>query len=194
MTPPCLALRPSAGRYPVLDSAPLLAQARERVRRQNGGAVGRPREELITPALVLDIDAAQRNIDGWRAGCGRWVPPPSARTTRRTRPRPRVAPGPGGRGRAVDGDGVGGGRAGGRRPGRPVRGQHRVTPGQDRRAGPAGRRSPDPGRGGRGAERRRPVHGGHGGRLRSGSWSRWTPGWTGAAPTPRSRPWPWPGG
>jgi len=42
----------------VLDSAPILAQARERVRRQNGGAVGRPREELITPALVLDIDAA----------------------------------------------------------------------------------------------------------------------------------------
>jgi D-serine deaminase-like pyridoxal phosphate-dependent protein len=52
----------------VLDSAPLLAQARERVRRQNGGAVGRPREELITPALVLDIDAAQRNIDRMASG------------------------------------------------------------------------------------------------------------------------------
>src|SRR5213078_5203101 len=47
----------------MLDSAPILAKARERVRQQNGGAVGRSREELITPALVLDIDAAQRNID-----------------------------------------------------------------------------------------------------------------------------------
>ena len=47
----------------MLDSAPILAEARERVRQQNGGAVGRSREELITPALVLDIDAAQRNID-----------------------------------------------------------------------------------------------------------------------------------
>jgi D-serine deaminase-like pyridoxal phosphate-dependent protein len=28
-----------------------------------GGAIGRPRLELTTPALVLDIDAAQRNID-----------------------------------------------------------------------------------------------------------------------------------
>ncbi|HEX7269572.1 MAG TPA: alanine racemase, partial [Streptosporangiaceae bacterium] len=45
------------------DSAPILAKARERVRQQNGGAVGRSREELITPALVLDVDAAQRNID-----------------------------------------------------------------------------------------------------------------------------------
>jgi D-serine deaminase-like pyridoxal phosphate-dependent protein len=52
----------------VLDSAPILAQARERVRRQNGGAVGRSREELITPALVLDIDAAQRNIDRMASG------------------------------------------------------------------------------------------------------------------------------
>ncbi|HXZ72220.1 MAG TPA: alanine racemase [Streptosporangiaceae bacterium] len=50
------------------DSAPILAAARERVRQQNGGAVGRPREELITPALVLDIDAAQRNIDRMASG------------------------------------------------------------------------------------------------------------------------------
>ena len=47
----------------MLDSAPILAQARERVRRQNGGAIGRSRAALITPALVLEIDAAQRNID-----------------------------------------------------------------------------------------------------------------------------------
>ena len=47
----------------MLDDSPLLAGAREQVRRQYGAAVGRPREDLITPALVLDIDAAQRNID-----------------------------------------------------------------------------------------------------------------------------------
>jgi D-serine deaminase-like pyridoxal phosphate-dependent protein len=47
----------------MLNSAPVLHEARERVRREYGDAVGRPREELITPALVLDIDAAQRNID-----------------------------------------------------------------------------------------------------------------------------------
>jgi D-serine deaminase-like pyridoxal phosphate-dependent protein len=52
----------------MLDSAPVLAAARERVRQQNGGAVSRPREELITPALVLDIDAAQRNIDRMASG------------------------------------------------------------------------------------------------------------------------------
>jgi D-serine deaminase-like pyridoxal phosphate-dependent protein len=41
----------------------LLAECRDRVMRQYGQAVGRRREELVTPALVLDIDAAQRNID-----------------------------------------------------------------------------------------------------------------------------------
>jgi D-serine deaminase-like pyridoxal phosphate-dependent protein len=35
----------------------------ERVRAMYGNAVGRRRDELVTPALVLDIDAAQRNID-----------------------------------------------------------------------------------------------------------------------------------
>jgi len=47
----------------MLDYAPILQAAHERVRQQYGDAVGRPRDELITPALVLDIDAAQRNID-----------------------------------------------------------------------------------------------------------------------------------
>src|SRR6266571_135063 len=45
------------------DSAPVLQEAYDRVRHQYGGAIGRRRDELITPALVLDIDAAQRNID-----------------------------------------------------------------------------------------------------------------------------------
>ena len=45
------------------DTSPLVAESRQRVRRQYGHAVGRRREELVTPALVLDVDAAQRNID-----------------------------------------------------------------------------------------------------------------------------------
>lgn len=40
-----------------------LDEAREHVLRQYGGDIGRRRGELITPALVLDVDAAQRNID-----------------------------------------------------------------------------------------------------------------------------------
>ena len=47
----------------MLDTSPLLAEHRDRVRREYGHAVGRRRDELVTPALVLDIDAAQRNID-----------------------------------------------------------------------------------------------------------------------------------
>src|ERR1700757_5377434 len=47
----------------MLDTSPLLAESRDRVRREYGQAVGRRRDELVTPALVLDIDAAQRNID-----------------------------------------------------------------------------------------------------------------------------------
>ncbi len=42
---------------------PVLSDAYERVRHEYGAAIGRRRDELITPALVLDIEAAQRNID-----------------------------------------------------------------------------------------------------------------------------------
>ena len=45
------------------EFASLLQEARKRVRRQYGHAIGRRREESVTPALVLDIDVAQRNID-----------------------------------------------------------------------------------------------------------------------------------
>ena len=45
------------------DSAQVLKDAYELVRQQYGDAVGLRRDELITPALVLDVDAAQRNID-----------------------------------------------------------------------------------------------------------------------------------
>lgn len=47
----------------MLGTAPLLQDSRDRVMRQYGAAIGRRRDELVTPALVLDVDAAQRNID-----------------------------------------------------------------------------------------------------------------------------------
>jgi D-serine deaminase-like pyridoxal phosphate-dependent protein len=45
------------------DAAAVLQEAYDRVRRQYGDAIGQHRAELVTPALVLDIEAAQRNID-----------------------------------------------------------------------------------------------------------------------------------
>jgi len=45
------------------EEARILPEAYERARHEYGEAIGRRRDELITPALVLDIDAAQRNID-----------------------------------------------------------------------------------------------------------------------------------
>ena len=47
----------------MLDTAPLLQESRDRVMRQYGQDVGKRRDELVTPALVLDADAAHRNID-----------------------------------------------------------------------------------------------------------------------------------
>jgi D-serine deaminase-like pyridoxal phosphate-dependent protein len=47
----------------MLDRLSLLAETRDRVQREYADAIGRRRDELVTPALVLDIDAAQRNID-----------------------------------------------------------------------------------------------------------------------------------
>jgi D-serine deaminase-like pyridoxal phosphate-dependent protein len=47
----------------VPDPARLLRDAYDQVRRDYGAAIGQAREDLITPALVLDVDAAQRNID-----------------------------------------------------------------------------------------------------------------------------------
>src|SRR5271154_5116837 len=45
------------------DTARILQEAYDNVRHEYGTAIGQRRDELITPALVLDIDAAQRNID-----------------------------------------------------------------------------------------------------------------------------------
>jgi len=50
------------------DSARIVAEAYERARHEYGEAIGRRRDELITPALVLDVDAAQRNIDRMAGG------------------------------------------------------------------------------------------------------------------------------
>jgi D-serine deaminase-like pyridoxal phosphate-dependent protein len=47
----------------MLETAPLLLDSRDRLMHQYGAAIGRRRDELVTPALVLDVDAAQRNID-----------------------------------------------------------------------------------------------------------------------------------
>ncbi len=46
----------------ILDSPPVLAETYDRMRREYGGAIGRHRSELTTPALVLDLPAAKRNI------------------------------------------------------------------------------------------------------------------------------------
>ena len=45
------------------DPARILREAYDNVRHEYSTAIGQRRDELITPALVLDIDAAQRNID-----------------------------------------------------------------------------------------------------------------------------------
>ena len=41
----------------------LIEETTARVRREYGGAIGHHRSELVTPALVLDLPAAKRNID-----------------------------------------------------------------------------------------------------------------------------------
>src|SRR5580704_704225 len=50
-------------RYAMPDPARILREAYDNVRHEYGTAIGQRRDELITPALVLDIDAAQRNVD-----------------------------------------------------------------------------------------------------------------------------------
>src|SRR5512143_46400 len=40
----------------------VLRETTERVRRDYGGAIGRHRTEVVTPALILDLPAAKRNI------------------------------------------------------------------------------------------------------------------------------------
>jgi D-serine deaminase-like pyridoxal phosphate-dependent protein len=46
----------------ISQAADVVAAANERVRRSYGSAVGRHRSEVVTPALILDLPAARRNI------------------------------------------------------------------------------------------------------------------------------------
>src|SRR6202043_114969 len=50
-------------RSPVTDPAQILRESYDQVRQDYGAAIGQRRADLVTPALVLDLDAAQRNID-----------------------------------------------------------------------------------------------------------------------------------
>jgi D-serine deaminase-like pyridoxal phosphate-dependent protein len=47
----------------VLDVHDVLRETRDRVRRAYGGAIGKRREEVVTPALILDLAAARRNVE-----------------------------------------------------------------------------------------------------------------------------------
>jgi D-serine deaminase-like pyridoxal phosphate-dependent protein len=58
----------------MLNLAPQLRSAHDHVFRQYKDDIGKRREELITPALVLDIDAAQRNIDHMAAALNQMGP------------------------------------------------------------------------------------------------------------------------
>jgi D-serine deaminase-like pyridoxal phosphate-dependent protein len=44
-------------------AAGMLAEVYDRVRRAYGGAIGRHRRDVVTPALLLDLPAARRNIE-----------------------------------------------------------------------------------------------------------------------------------
>lgn len=45
----------------------LVQEARDRVHEAYGGAIGRHRSEVVTPALILDLPAARRNIEAMAA-------------------------------------------------------------------------------------------------------------------------------
>jgi D-serine deaminase-like pyridoxal phosphate-dependent protein len=49
-------------RVDISEAADVIADVHERVRRSYGGALGRHRSEVVTPALLLDLPAARRNI------------------------------------------------------------------------------------------------------------------------------------
>jgi D-serine deaminase-like pyridoxal phosphate-dependent protein len=52
----------------VQEPAPLIAEAHDRVRDQYRAAIGRPREELTTPALLLDLGTLRANLDLMASG------------------------------------------------------------------------------------------------------------------------------
>ena len=53
-----------------IEPKAMLAEGYERVRREYGAAIGRPQADLVTPALVLDLPAAKRNIARMSARIG----------------------------------------------------------------------------------------------------------------------------
>lgn len=46
-----------------VDTADVVQETEDRVRSAYGGAIGRPTNEVVTPALILDLPAARRNIE-----------------------------------------------------------------------------------------------------------------------------------
>ncbi len=46
----------------LVDVADIMKEARARVQRVYGAAIGKPRDDVVTPALMLDLPAARRNI------------------------------------------------------------------------------------------------------------------------------------
>ncbi len=46
----------------VAEAHPMLIASRDRVRAMYGGAIGRSRRDLVTPALIMDLDVVRRNI------------------------------------------------------------------------------------------------------------------------------------
>ena len=53
------------------DPAPYVTDAHDRVRETYGAAIGSARHDLITPALVLDLDILRDNLSSCSAGCPR---------------------------------------------------------------------------------------------------------------------------
>jgi D-serine deaminase-like pyridoxal phosphate-dependent protein len=47
----------------ISEAADVISETYDRVRRAYGGAIGKRAAELVTPALLLDLSAARRNID-----------------------------------------------------------------------------------------------------------------------------------
>src|ERR1700752_56158 len=51
-----------------MTAATLVHEARDQVKGRDGPALAKRRQELVPPTLVLDIDAAERNIEKMAAG------------------------------------------------------------------------------------------------------------------------------
>ena len=144
----------------------LIEETTARVRREYGGAIGHHRSELVTPALVLDLAAAQRNIDQMAARI-RELPA-------EIRPHIKVHKSPELGRRQMDAGAIGLCTAtvweamvlvrGRDRP--PLRGQHRRRAGQDGGPGRARPRARHHGRRRRRGQRRRALGSGRRGRQR----------------------------